>query len=258
MIEQRVIFKLDLPNKKVISVKSKTCKVLSEVLRPILHKYSYRLDLVQVFGRESPDPIDMTLPVTAVDGQRLQIVCKDESLELVGEVTAISTKKSPQNFRLGNVPVTFVRANKLTSSASNPQLNTLDEITNKVFNELLQGKVEAQAAVNEINGNGRQSDQRSVKVKSKSFRVNLNLTANILIQSEDWGSETSSGIFNRMRRHPKKSQKMQSKSSAGSEEGDQNGVKKPLIAKWKAGAKLQVTSRAQNDGKFIRKISKVS
>jgi hypothetical protein len=51
-----------------------------------------------------------------------------------------------------------------------------------------------------------------------------------------------------MRRHPKKSLKMLSKSSAGSEEGDQNAMKKPLIAKWKAGAKLQVTSRAQNDG----------
>lgn len=51
-----------------------------------------------------------------------------------------------------------------------------------------------------------------------------------------------------MRRNPKKSQKMLSKSSAGSEDGD--GLKKPLIAKWKAGAKLQVTNRAQNDGKF--------
>lgn len=43
---------------------------------------------------------------------------------------------------------------------------------------------------------------------------------------------------------------MLSKSSAGSEEGDANAMKKPLIAKWKAGAKLQVTSRAQNDGKL--------
>lgn len=170
LIEQRVIFKLDLPNKKVISVKSKTCKVLSEVLRPILHKYNYRLDLVQVFGKESPDPMDMSLSVTAVDGQRLQIVCKEENSTLIGEVTAINTqtngksKVSPQNFKLGNVPVTFVRANKLTTSASNPQLNTLDEITNKVFNELLQGKVEAQGSLNGINGNG---DQVSVKVCRK-------------------------------------------------------------------------------------------
>lgn len=161
-----MIFKLDLPNKKVISVKSKTCKVLSEVLRPILHKYSYRLDSVQVYGKESPDPLDMSLPVAAVDGQRLQIVCKEEITELVGEVTAISTKKqSPQNFKLGNVPVTFVRANKLIASASNPQLNTLDEITNKVFNELLQGKVDSQNAAHEVNGNSEQQlEQRSVKV----------------------------------------------------------------------------------------------
>lgn len=170
LIEQRVIFKLDLPNKKVISVKSKTCKVLSEVLRPILHKYSYRLDLVQVFGKESPDPMDMSLPVTAVDGQRLQIVCKSEGADLIGEVTAINTsgngklKQSPQNFKLGNVPVTFVRANKLTTSASNPQLNTLDEITNKVFNELLQGKVDAQGTVNGGNGDVRHTENGSVKV----------------------------------------------------------------------------------------------
>lgn len=48
LIEQRVIFKLDLPNRKVISVKSKPSKVLEEVLGPILNKYNYRLDLVQV------------------------------------------------------------------------------------------------------------------------------------------------------------------------------------------------------------------
>lgn len=47
-IEQRVVFKLDLPNKKIISVKSKPCKVLGDVLRPILHKYNYRLESVSV------------------------------------------------------------------------------------------------------------------------------------------------------------------------------------------------------------------
>lgn len=48
IVEQRVVFKLDLPNKKVISVKSKVTKTLGEVLRPILHKYNYKLDIVQV------------------------------------------------------------------------------------------------------------------------------------------------------------------------------------------------------------------
>lgn len=118
--------------------------------------------------------MDMALPVTAVDGQRLQIMCKNENEELVGEVTAINTsgsgkqKQSTQTFKLGNVPVTFVRANKLTTSASNPQLNTLDEITNKVFNELLQGKVDGQGMVNGVNGNVRQSDHESVKVSCQT------------------------------------------------------------------------------------------
>lgn len=76
LIEQRIVFKLDLPNRKVISVKSKPCKALGEVLRPILHKYSYRLDLVQVTTKEYTEPLDMSLPVTICDGQRLQIVCK--------------------------------------------------------------------------------------------------------------------------------------------------------------------------------------
>lgn len=47
-IEQRVVFKLDLPNKKIISVKSKPCKLLVDVLRPILSKYNYDLEYVTV------------------------------------------------------------------------------------------------------------------------------------------------------------------------------------------------------------------
>lgn len=47
-VEERIVFKLDLPNNKVISVKSKPSKTLAEVLRPILLKYNYSLDLVQV------------------------------------------------------------------------------------------------------------------------------------------------------------------------------------------------------------------
>lgn len=48
-----------------------------------------------------------------------------------------------------------------------------------------------------------------------------------------------------------------SKSSAGgSDDGNDsnNGMKKPLIAKWRAGVKLQVTNRNQNDGEHFVKI----
>lgn len=51
-----------------------------------------------------------------------------------------------------------------------------------------------------------------------------------------------------------------SKSSAGSEEieSDVNGIKKPLIAKWKVGnQKLQVNNnnRSANDGNFGNKLT---
>lgn len=38
-MEQRVIFKLDLPNRKVVSVKAKPDKALADVLKPVLRKY---------------------------------------------------------------------------------------------------------------------------------------------------------------------------------------------------------------------------
>lgn len=165
-IEQRVIFKLDLPNRKVISVKSKPSKLVFEVLKPILHKYNYRLDMVEAFGKGN-EPIDTALQVTSVDGMRLQIVCKDDESNNNNNVDDATL--SHRNF---NAPVTFVRANKLVSSISNPQLNTLalDEITNKVFNEVLQGKGEVGSGNGGVNGGvihgtNRNSDHLSVKVK---------------------------------------------------------------------------------------------
>lgn len=73
LIEQRVVFKLDLPNRKVISVKSKTTKILLDVLRPILHKYGYVLDGLHVTICGTNDVVDVTLPVTSVDTRRLNI-----------------------------------------------------------------------------------------------------------------------------------------------------------------------------------------
>lgn len=71
-VEQRVVFKLDLPNRKVIAVKSKYTKILMDVLRPILHKYNYNLEQVQV-TLKSGESVDISLPVTSVDGMRLNI-----------------------------------------------------------------------------------------------------------------------------------------------------------------------------------------
>jgi regulator of G-protein signaling len=45
-VEKRVVFRLDLPNRKTVGVKAKPGKLLCEILRPILHKYGYKLELV--------------------------------------------------------------------------------------------------------------------------------------------------------------------------------------------------------------------
>jgi hypothetical protein len=45
-VEQRAVFRLDLPNRKTVGVKAKTGKSLGEILRPILHKYGYKLELI--------------------------------------------------------------------------------------------------------------------------------------------------------------------------------------------------------------------
>lgn len=71
-IEQRVMFKLDLPNRKVIAVKSKHTKIIVDVLKPILHKYTYRLEDVNVTVGNT-DCLDIFQPVTSIDQLRLHI-----------------------------------------------------------------------------------------------------------------------------------------------------------------------------------------
>lgn len=75
-MEQRVVFKLDLPNRKIIAVKSKCSKILVDVLRPILHKYDYTLEQVIVVNRDN-ESVDINLPVTSIDGYRLHIYLKN-------------------------------------------------------------------------------------------------------------------------------------------------------------------------------------
>lgn len=154
-IEQRVTFKMDLPNRKVISVKSKIGKMLEDVLRPILFKYNYGLENVHVFVKCNRELtinyeqcVDLKALVTTADGKRLQVV-----------------EKSAMD--------------KQTKNLSGGQTN-LDEITNKVFNELLQVKVDSQngylPSIPDRKSDGyinhRASDQNSIRV---SLSVNFSV-----------------------------------------------------------------------------------
>ncbi|KAJ3649356.1 hypothetical protein Zmor_021120 [Zophobas morio] len=195
-VEQRVVFKIDLPNKKVISVKSKSTKIIADVLRPILLRYHYNLDHAKVTLDEN-GPVDIFLPITSIDEKRLKVQYWEESKNVpVNPVIKVSTDKAK-----------------------------LDEITNQVYEDILQEK----------------SDADFLKPKSDKGSV----------KSEDWGSEHSSGIFGRFLRrdsgvHERKKKSLMPKlkmqpngTTAEDVTGEQ--VKKPLIAKWKTGVnKLQV------------------
>lgn len=47
-LEQRILFRLDFPNRKTVCVKAKPNKIVQDVLKPILLKYGYKLDLMFV------------------------------------------------------------------------------------------------------------------------------------------------------------------------------------------------------------------
>nr|XP_029733706.1 uncharacterized protein LOC115269272 isoform X4 [Aedes albopictus] len=280
-IDQRVVFKLSLPNRKMISVKSKATKPLGDVLRPILLKYNYELDQMNVYSKDAY--LDMTYPVTSVDGLWLQVRNGNES-EFHQDLTRTIASRSERAYANQVPPLPIIAtsqhqqiinhfqqqlhqqahaqphsfampssngsaSNYITKKSQNmysnqsynnnnnnfqlkskedfkddtkQELNMLDEITNKVFNELMNGKI----------ANGK--------------------------TPEDCTSDSSSTRRDRFRRRgsnaPSESgrgAKSKKCSTAGSEDGGESvnnvGTKKPIIAKLKAGVKLQIPTRSQND-----------
>nr|XP_023014758.1 regulator of G-protein signaling loco isoform X2 [Leptinotarsa decemlineata] len=201
-VEQRVVFKLDLPNRKTINIRSKYTKIIIEVLRPSLHKYQYNLDQVIVMNGKSP--IDLHLPVTSIDGMRLKVLlCEGSRLDINSSLR--------------------LNSNKVTK---------LEEITNRVFESILQEKSDS-----------------SVFKQNKSEKGS--------VKSEDWGSEHSSTFIGKFLRrdsglHDRKKKMIAKKLNSNEDTvivagSDQCPNKKPLVAKLRAGAsKLHVT-RSESD-----------
>ncbi|XP_056640653.1 regulator of G-protein signaling loco [Diorhabda sublineata] len=197
-VEQRVVFKLDLPNRKMISIRSKYTKIIIDVLRPSLHKYQFNLDQMVVLNGNTL--VDLHQPVTSIDGMKLKVLYKEDFIQ--------------------------DNANSVTKSNSGNKLK-LEEITNKVFEGILQEKSES------VTNNPIKSDRGSVK-------------------SEDWGSEHSSTFIGKFLRrdsgiHERK-KKITSRYKAGIEETTMSDhMKKPLIAKLKCGANKFNVSRSESD-----------
>ncbi|KAK3876061.1 hypothetical protein Pcinc_019116 [Petrolisthes cinctipes] len=112
-IEKRVLFRLDLPGRKTVCVKAKPGKVAMDVLKPILLKYGYKMDLMFVHKHGEDKGINPKCQLEELDGQKLMVQTKEEVKEWGVE-----------------------------SGRQKKRGNTLDEITNRVFEDLLKGKAD--------------------------------------------------------------------------------------------------------------------
>lgn len=45
-VQQVILFCLELPNKKTVGVKAKNNKICGDILKPVLHKYGYKMECV--------------------------------------------------------------------------------------------------------------------------------------------------------------------------------------------------------------------
>ncbi|XP_076062150.1 regulator of G protein signaling family member locomotion defects isoform X7 [Oratosquilla oratoria] len=113
-VEQRVLFRLDLPSRKTVCVKAKPHKISQDVLKPILHKYGYKLDLMAIHKAGEEKNINLKGPVTELDNEKFVVQTKEGIKEWGVECGRTYKKRT----------------------------NTLDEITNRVFEDLLKGKLE--------------------------------------------------------------------------------------------------------------------
>lgn len=180
-IEQRITFKLYLPESKVISVKSKPKKYLHEVIRPILQKYNYDLDNVDVIRRDNQEKLDLSQLVTTADGLRLLIILnktgddsKQTNISLNYQNDNISMKwlKSKE---LANEIV--ARNNMASSFRSNMQgsQSNLDTITNSIFNDIIQDKAKPESIL-------QTTDQYSIKVNYSNIFLNCYHTMNFYLK----------------------------------------------------------------------------
>ncbi|KAL6263672.1 hypothetical protein P5V15_003761 [Pogonomyrmex californicus] len=196
------VLKVELPSRRIISIIAHKGKTLKEVLRPLLNKYGFNLDLISIWSEGHCVPMD----IIAINAPtRIIVMTNEEDCQ-----RELHTTKY-----LDEVP------------HAQP---TLDEITNKVFEELLVGKSKNKYQYSE--GSCKSDDQRS-----------------------EGSSILSSKFFLRDSTiHGKK--KMKPKYCNTSEKSNTNDCiheaapvksQPPLIAKWRNGVKLQLPGRFDGD-----------
>uniref|UniRef100_A0A1A9UWD6 RGS domain-containing protein n=1 Tax=Glossina austeni TaxID=7395 RepID=A0A1A9UWD6_GLOAU len=241
-VEQRAAFKLDLPNPKVISVKSKPKKLLHEVVKPILNKYNYEIQAVEVLRRDTQEKVDLMQPVTAVDGQRLQVIpmqgARSEQSNYLNDEIAKKLNTNQQKSvtypaaiisqQAANIVASRKGINISTKVANNPPQSNIKEITNKIFKDVMQKN---QAETKPLT---QATDQISLKSDS------CNSNSSSLFELTCGKPDSTSSLPLQLKR-----------TSTSSQHSTDTNIKKPIIAKLTAGVKLQVTERVNENQEHV-------
>ncbi|XP_034948216.1 regulator of G-protein signaling loco isoform X2 [Chelonus insularis] len=194
------VLKVDLPSRRILTVVAHKGRKLKDVLRPLLNKYGFKLELITIWGDGHP----VSLDIPAINApSRLVLTSNHEDFQK-------DVFKCPDSVPQGQ--------------------STLDEITNKVFEELLVGK-----------SNNKYQSEGSCK-------------------SDDQRSEGSSILSNKFflrdstvlgkKRSKNKGSNMSDKSTSdctGEESSHSSRPHAPLIAKWRNGVKLQLPGKLDSD-----------
>lgn len=207
-VEPRIWFRLDLPDRKTINIDCKTDSTIAQEISPILASYGYKTDLVTLCSISENEVIDPEMDVSLVEGRRIQVLTR-------------SNMTFTQSFTM--------------KSGQDP--TDLEELTNQVFEDLLQNKNPELIK--------QPSDQGSIK-------------------SEDWGSEQSSSlisrflrrdsIFQEKQRKIKKTCKsqciIQEKQITSAEKKQTHSKLPPLIAKLKPITKVQNDRQSESEALY--------
>ncbi|GFY23924.1 regulator of G-protein signaling loco [Trichonephila clavipes] len=126
-VEQVILFCVELPNKKTIGVKAKNNKICGDILKPVLHKYGYKIDCVTMTVAALQKPVPKNAPITTIDNQRILVEMKDTFS------TTADACSSEKNCK--------VLGNDLRTTHSFPDL---EELTNQIFDDLLKTRPEFQ------------------------------------------------------------------------------------------------------------------
>lgn len=124
-VEQVILFCLELPNKKTIGVKAKSGKLCRDILRPVLHKYGYKIDNVAMILASTQKQVVVNAPITTIDNHRIIVHSKD-SFQVLSDWSSSDREMG----QVGKEP------------RSPHNFPDLEELTNQIFEDLLKSRPE--------------------------------------------------------------------------------------------------------------------